>query len=100
MIKLKQIVEGHINEFKSVINATSEEKNKIFRSREKICIECPLKTGNTCNPRLSINPKTLEVAPSSEKKLNFVKGCGCRLSAKQKSLSSKCPAGFWGTEIN
>lgn len=98
MSKLKEIIEGHVNEFKSLISVTSEDHRKIFKSREKICLQCPLKSGNTCNTRMSINPETLETAPAAENKPGFVKGCGCRLSAKQKSLTSKCPAGFWGEE--
>lgn len=98
MSVLKQIVDGHLNEFKSMIGATTENQEKIFKSRENICLNCPLKKGNTCNTRMSINPTTFETAPTLEGRPGFVKGCGCRLSAKQKAISSSCPAGFWGKE--
>lgn len=96
----KQIIEGHINEFRVLVGTSPEEVNKIYKARAKVCIQCPLKNGNTCNPSLSINPKTLETAPTVEKKIGFIKGCGCRLSAKQKSHTTSCPAGFWGGEFN
>ena len=96
---LKQIAEGHLNEFLSKVGVEqTEEKEKVFQSRAKICLNCPLKTGNTCNRSKYINPKTMEV--SSTRKAGFAQGCGCRLSAKQKSPGSKCPAGFWGGEFN
>ncbi len=99
MSKLKEIVDGHYNNIKSIIGANIEEnKTKIFNSRAEICSTCPLKNGNTCNPRKHINPETLEV--SDQSKAGFVPGCGCMLSAKQKSPTSVCPAGFWGGEFN
>ena len=98
MSKLREIVDGHLNELGSALGLTNEDSQKVFRSREKVCNHCPLKSGNTCNPGLYINPKTLET--SSTAKAGFHKGCGCRLSAKQKSPNSVCPAGFWGGEFN
>lgn len=104
MSKLKEISEGHLNEFLSKVGVSqSDEKEKVFAARKKICLNCPLKSGNNCNPRKSINPSTLEVkdiplGKAPEK--GFIKGCGCRLSAKQRSPGSKCPAGFWGGEFN
>lgn len=97
-MSLKGIIEGHINEFKAVLGIEDEEKEKIFNSRKNICLNCPLKNGNTCNPSLFIHPKTLEVSKTS--KQGYAKGCGCRLSAKQRSPNDKCPAGFWGGEFN
>ena len=99
MSLLKQIVQGHVNEFLSNVGIKqSEKKEKIFKSRAKICINCPLKSGNTCNRSKYINPETLEV--SITRKAGFVQGCGCRLSAKQRSEGANCPAGFWGGEFN
>lgn len=100
MSKLKEIIDGHVNEFLGIVGMDDEEKTKVFTSRASICITCPLKAGNTCNPALSINPKTLETAPTVKRRPGFIKGCGCRLSAKQKSPTSNCPAGFWGGEFN
>jgi len=98
MSVIKQIISGHVNEFKSAIGAGNAEEEKVFSSRARICLNCPLKNGNTCNKSKYINPETLEV--STIRKAGFVQGCGCRLSAKQKSKGSKCPAGFWGGEFN
>lgn len=97
MSKLKEIIDGHINELKSKIGIVDQEKEKIFEIRKKICINCPLKSGNTCSTSKYINPKTLDV--STLPKVGYIRGCGCRLSAKQKSPSSECPAGFWGGEF-
>lgn len=97
MSKLQEIVEGHVNEFKSLVGIGDEKEEVVFRKRENICISCPLKEGNTCNKSKYINPKTLEV--SNAPLDGFVRGCGCRLSAKQKSPISKCPANFWGNEF-
>lgn len=96
MSKLREIIDGHINEFKSLVGVDLEQQ-KVFDSRARICLNCPLKVGNTCNPKMSINPQTMET--SITPKVGYKFGCGCRLSAKQKSPSSKCPAGFWGGEF-
>lgn len=98
MSKLREIIDGHVNEFLDIVGLEDEKKNEVFTSRQNICITCPLKFGNTCNKSKFINPITLEVVdkPTS----GFIRGCGCRLSAKQKSPSSRCPAGFWGGEFN
>lgn len=119
MSLLKQIVEGHVNEFKTLVGLNVEEsKEKIFESRAKICESCPLKNGNTCNTALVIdddhnttifNSREMTKAsdPSHINKFYYLtkegkrvyRGCGCRLSAKQKSPDSVCPAGFWGGEF-
>ncbi|MCB1711373.1 MAG: hypothetical protein KDH96_02475 [Candidatus Riesia sp.] len=98
MSKIKEILDGHINELKSKIGLSDLKFDDVFKAREAICNSCPLKNGNTCNPRLFINPETMDVVSTPQE--GFVKGCGCRLSAKQKSPSSSCPANFWGGEFN
>lgn len=90
---LKEIINGHINELKSMVGLSNKDEMAVFSLREKICNHCPLKTGNTCNTRKWIHPKTLALSDHYEE--GFISGCGCRLSAKQKSKSSSCPAGFW-----
>jgi hypothetical protein len=97
MSRLREIVDGHVNEFKGIVGIGDEEQEKVFRKREMICVNCPLKVGNTCNKSMYINPKTLETTDSAKE--GFIRGCGCRLSAKQKSPTSACPAGFWGNEF-
>ena len=96
--KKDEIVNGHINELRSKMGLTNKVEELIFSIRKKICEKCPLKVNNTCNPKMWINPETLEVSNTSKE--NYVKGCGCRLNAKQKSKTSKCPANFWGGEFD
>lgn len=94
----KEILEGTSNEIKSHVNYLNATDDEIFTARAKICDNCPLKNGNNCDTQRYINPETREV--SNAFKPNFIRGCGCRLSAKQKSKQSACPAGFWGGEFN
>ncbi|MEW7277031.1 hypothetical protein ABW636_00370 [Aquimarina sp. 2201CG1-2-11] len=91
------ILGGHINELRTVAGLATKNEMAIFALREKICHSCALKKGNTCNPRKWINSTTLEVSDTAKE--GFVRGCGCRLSAKQKSKGSICPASFWGNEF-
>ncbi|WP_294304343.1 hypothetical protein [uncultured Chryseobacterium sp.] len=93
-----EIIEGHLNELRSKIGLADQKEEYIYAVREEICNVCPLKNGNNCDTQKWINPRTMEVA--SAPKEGFIRGCGCRLSAKQKSKSSLCPAGFWGGEFN
>lgn len=95
--KGNEIANGHFNELRSKIGLTEENYMSIFLKREEICNVCPLKNGNNCDTQRWINPSTLEV--SGIPKNGFIRGCGCRLSAKQKSKYSSCPAGFWGGEF-
>ena len=97
MSKIKEIVDGHINELKSKVGLVDTNKEEIFKVRAKICNSCPLKTSNTCSTRKWINPNTMDV--SNVSKSGYVKGCGCRLSAKQKSPSSKMSCWFLGRGI-
>jgi len=92
-----EIINGHINELKNVAGLTSKTEKNIFTLRENICNECPIKVNNSCDSSRWIHPKTLEVFNHSKE--GFIRGCGCRLSAKQKSKASVCPAGFWGNEF-
>lgn len=63
-----------------------------YYKRVKACSECPLKNGNQCNPtkyRLHVSKTDANGIPV------LVKGCGCRLSSKQKGITDHCPAGEW-----
>lgn len=95
--KRQEIIEGHMNELYAIAGMANKEDAKIFAVREKICNDCPLKTNNTCNTNMWIDPATMETSTVSKE--GFARGCGCRLSAKQKSRYSKCPANFWGGEF-
>jgi hypothetical protein len=92
-----EIANGHFNELRSKIGLVDQNDETIFFKRETICNACPLKNGNSCNTQKWIHPVTYEV--SNMPKAGFIRGCGCRLSAKQKSKLSSCPAGFWGGEF-
>lgn len=96
--KRKEIINGHMNELYTLAGMTSKSDAAVFSIRQKICDDCPLKINNTCNTNMWIDPTTMETSTTG--KQGFVRGCGCRLSAKQKSKYSKCPAGFWGDEFS
>lgn len=91
-----QIINGHLNELKSTFNLLSLDKKRIYDYREDICNSCLVKTDNICDAKKWINPKTKEIKYTSS--VGFIRGCGCRLSAKQKAYNAKCPADFWGGE--
>lgn len=97
MSKLRSIIRGHINELRAITGTENREDEKIFQIRAQICESCPLKQGNSCNKRAYMKPSTLEVATVPTE--GYIKGCGCRLSAKQRSKVERCPAGFWGNEF-
>ncbi|NQY28532.1 MAG: hypothetical protein HRT69_03565 [Flavobacteriaceae bacterium] len=92
-----EIINGHINELKTMAGLASKTEKNIFTLRENICNECPIKVNNSCDAGRWIHPKTLDVVTTSID--GYIRGCGCRLSAKQKSKDSLCPAGFWGGEF-
>ena len=84
-----QIVKGHVNELLDL------NKN-MYQVRMNICRKCPLflnELGGICNSRLYLDPNTEDV--STIKMDGYVKGCGCRLSAKTRLSGSKCPANKW-----
>lgn len=93
-----EILTGHMNELKYKIGVGSETDEVVFKHRETICNSCPLKNGNSCDTQKWINASNFDV--SNMPKEGYIRGCGCRLSAKQKSKGSKCPAGFWGGEFD
>ena len=96
--KRNEIIGGHFNELRSKIGLANQTEEYVFSVREEICNQCPLKNGNNCNAMKWLNPSTLEVADYP--KDGYIRGCGCRLSAKQRSTLSHCPAGFWGGEFD
>lgn len=88
-MEIKNIVKGHVNELLGL------NKN-ISQVRMDICRKCPLflnELGGICNPRLYLNVETGDV--STRKIDGYVNGCGCRLSAKTRLSSSRCPNGKW-----
>lgn len=95
--KRNEIIGGHFNELRSKLGVANQNEEAIFSLRE-ICNACPLKNGNNCNAVKWMDPNTLDVADGP--KDGYIRGCGCRLSAKQRSKYSLCPAGFWGGEFD
>ena len=75
MGQVKEIFEG----FKNLV-FPDEEVEALAEQRLKICFECPVRTDNKCD---------------RDKSLNRIKGCGCWLSAKTRSVGSNCPLKKW-----
>lgn len=88
-MEIGNIVNGHINSLLGLNKDISEE-------RMKICKKCPIyssKFGGLCNSKLYIDPNTNDVSIIA--KDGYVKGCGCKLSAKTTLLNAKCIIGKW-----
>lgn len=89
---VKNIIQGHINEFLG-------NKKALAIPRRNICKKCPLYHINDfwgwaeCNSHLYLNPKTNQT--SETEKEGFIKGCGCRIEAKITVANEKCPTGKW-----
>lgn len=82
-MKLKNIIQGTINNITNTNQTLSEE-------RMDICRKCPLfndKSGIAiCNPFRTI--KNIETN-------KMVHGCGCILESKTTVANESCPAGKW-----
>lgn len=87
---IKQIVEGHFNEF------TNKEQD-LSNKRMTICNKCPLMEettfGKVCSSHKYLNLLTNKVSPVPCKTCE--NGCGCRLSAKTRVPEAKCPLNKW-----
>lgn len=72
---------------------STQMSKSLYISRRKKCDACPLQTrGGWCDPssqRTHVSLKNADGTPLT------VNGCGCKLSAKQKSIKDNCPAGEW-----
>jgi hypothetical protein len=90
MINVGDIIKGHANELLGL-------NKDMSKARLAICKECPLYketlAGAICNNKLWYNPDTKDI--SSEKKDGYIRGCGCRLSAKTTISYMVCPVGKW-----
>ena len=92
MSGVKNIIEGHINEFLG-------NKESLAKPRREICKKCPLYHINNfwgwaeCNSKLWLNPETRDV--STKEKAGYVKGCNCRIEAKITVPNEHCPAKKW-----
>lgn len=87
---IRQIIQGHINEF-----SNNEEELRDYRM--SICDQCPLEAdayyGKICSNKRYLNIRTgkARTFPCDE----CVQGCGCRLEAKTRVKDAHCPANKW-----
>ena len=110
MIDLNNILKSHLEELKGNFKTLSD-------ARLSICHQCPLYERTTtvirCNPHLSIKKETtptklklthpnntitfLSKQPVENKKppQGYIKGCGCRISAKASNPYNHCPSNLW-----
>lgn len=72
MSKAKEIAQGFGNLIKYKLGLSSEEDEKVFKARREICDACEFKSA-----------------------MDRCLKCGCNLSAKTRSLISKCPEELW-----
>lgn len=83
---VKEIIEGWANLTLDRLGKLDQDTKEIAEYRLAHCTTCSMREGNTCSrSKEGINVKTLESK----------KGCGCNLSAKTLSMSSKCPLSKW-----
>lgn len=88
-LPISQIVKGHVNEVLGLNTDISEK-------RMNICRMCPIyspKFGGLCNSNLYLDPSTGNV--STVLRNGYIRGCGCRLSAKTTLPNANCPADKW-----
>lgn len=84
--KIGQILEGWAKLAYDKVIGLSSAAQEQANLRISICNECPVRTGNRCDPKKSgLNVKTGKTD----------KGCGCILTAKVVSPGSECPLGKW-----
>lgn len=83
---VKEIIEGWANLTLDELGLLDQDIKEVAEYRLAHCTTCTMRVGNSCSrSKEGINVKTLELK----------KGCGCNLSAKTKSPSSKCPLSKW-----
>jgi len=86
MTQFKEILEGWANVIKDNFNAVDPQTKELSKKRLIHCDSCSLRQGNICSPHIfGYHIETDE----------RYSGCGCNISAKTLSRSSKCPLGKW-----
>ena len=86
MSKINEILDGWGNLVKAEFNLLNPEILKMSQQRLELCHSCDMRSGNTC----SRSKKGKHVVTGL-----VLTGCGCNLSAKPLSPTSKCPLGKW-----
>jgi len=89
MSQVGDILEGHLNE---LLN----RKEELSEKRLKICLACPIvkqtAMGLICDSSKWINKNN---EASLEAKEKYIRGCGCRMSAKTTLEQSHCINNQW-----
>ena len=89
MSQVGDIIEGHLNELLKKNETLSE-------SRLAICAVCPIgkqtAMGIMCDSTKWINK---DGKVSQEEMPGYIRGCGCRMSAKSTLEHAKCTIGKW-----
>lgn len=86
MAQINEILDGWGNLIKNTFGILDDQTKQLAEQRLMFCDSCTIRTSNTCDPNKSI---------VHVKTGNWVKGCGCNISAKTLSRKSQCPAGKW-----
>ena len=85
MKQIRQILEGWTNDLLNKINLLPEDKKKVAEDRLKICMGCPIRTNDICDPK--------KASKSMDGK-NF-NGCGCYIEKKTMCMDCDCPGSYW-----
>lgn len=70
------------------LNRNNSQVEYYAAKRLMHCDGCVLRDGTFCSSKLSIKQNGVEI-----------KGCGCIVESKVRSLGSSCPMGKWGAEV-
>ena len=85
------IIDGHLKEL-------FNKEEDLSKQRVNICKSCPLYKidsvlGELCNSKLYLNLETNQISTYPRK--GYYNGCGCRIQAKSRLISAKCPLNKW-----
>ena len=85
------IIDGHLKEL-------FNKEEDLSKQRVNICKSCPLYKidsilGGICNSKLYLNLETNQVSTYPRK--GYYNGCGCRIQAKSRLITAKCPLNKW-----
>ena len=88
---MKDILEGHLKEL-------FNKEEDLSKQRVNICKSCPLYKidsilGEICNSKLYLNLETNQT--STYPRNGYYNGCGCRIQAKSRLITAKCPLNKW-----
>lgn len=86
MSKINEILQGWGNVIKDRFNAVDINTKALSVKRLVICDNCDIRSGNSCST--SNSGKDILTG-------DIKTGCGCNISAKTLSPSSKCPLSKW-----